>query len=208
MKRIYYFNKTACEIFTHLNKTFYFRFKTEHNNILFYNKIKEEMKNSNDYSIEYFLNQWKENNISNLEYTMWLNFFSNRSLRDITQYPVFPWILQKYELNQSLITNPEIRDFNLPIGLMELSERGKQRKKNYINFYEMMKEELQIPNKTIFNKIKNILTCNEDKIDYINMDYDKIPYVFGSHFSNPAYVSHYLTRLFPLLMLLIDYLLI
>ena len=29
------------------------------------------------------------------------------------------------------------------------------------------------------------------------MDYDKIPYVFGSHFSNPAYVSHYLTRLFP-----------
>ena len=197
LKRIYYFNKTACEIFTHLNKTFYFRFKTEHNNILFYNKIKEEMKNSNDYSIEYFLNQWKENNISNLEYIMWLNFFSNRSLRDITQYPVFPWILQKYELNQYLITNPEFRDFTLPIGLMELSERGKQRKKNYINFYKMMKEELPIPEKTIVNKIKNILTCIEDKIDYINMDYDKIPYVFGSHFSNPAYVSHYLTRLFP-----------
>ena len=145
------------------------------------------MKNSNDYSIEYFLNQWKENKISNLEYTMWLNFFSNRSLRDITQYPVFPWILQKYELNQSLITNPVIRDFNLPIGLMELSERGKQRKKNYINFYNMMKEELQIPNKTIFNKIKNIIAMNIDKIDYVNMDYDKIPYVFGSHFSNSTF---------------------
>ena len=28
---------------------------------------------------------------------MWLNIFSNRSYNDISQYPVFPWILTQYE---------------------------------------------------------------------------------------------------------------
>ena len=31
----------------------------------------------------------------------------------------------------------------------------------------------------------------------VNIEYEKIPYCFGSHFSNGAYVSHYLCRLFP-----------
>ena len=34
---------------------------------------------------------------------MWLNIFSNRSFRDITQYPVFPWLLQFYDLNNKTL---------------------------------------------------------------------------------------------------------
>ena len=30
-----------------------------------------------------------------------------------------------------------------------------------------------------------------------NIDYEKIPYIFGTHFSNEMYVSHFLVRLFP-----------
>ena len=39
---------------------------------------------------------------------------------------------------------------------------------------------------------------NLDKLYYdLDIPYDFLPYVFGSHFSNAMYVSHYLCRLFP-----------
>ena len=28
---------------------------------------------------------------------MWMNIFGNRSYNDISQYPIFPWTLSKYE---------------------------------------------------------------------------------------------------------------
>ena len=80
---------------------------------------------------------------------------------------------------------------------MELTEKGKDRKNNYIYSYKMMVEELNLPEKTFKDKLFDFLTLNKEEIDNIELDYEKIPYVFGSHFSNPAYVSNYLTRLFP-----------
>ena len=35
--------------------------------------------------------------MTNFELLMWLNIFGNRSYNDISQYPVFPWILSNYE---------------------------------------------------------------------------------------------------------------
>ena len=43
------------------------------------------------------LDNWKDWNISTLELLLWLNILSNRSFNDISQYPVFPWILVKYK---------------------------------------------------------------------------------------------------------------
>ena len=195
LKRVYYFYRTAYEIFTNYNKSFYFRFKTENEGIKFYNKINENI--GKIITIEEKRTDWKNNKISNLEYLMWLNIFSNRSLRDITQYPICPWILEEYDLNKDIKSKPKFRDFKLPIGLMEIGEKGKKRKENYINFYNIMKAELNIPKPQ--NSFLSNIFCpvKKKEIDEIELDYDKIPYVFGSHFSNSAYVSHFLTRLFP-----------
>ena len=38
----------------------------------------------------------------------------------------------------------------------------------------------------------------------INFEYEKIPYCFGSHYSNGMYVSHYLARLFPYALTMIE----
>eukprot|EP00349_Pseudokeronopsis_sp_Brazil_P000901 CAMPEP_0202961766 /NCGR_PEP_ID=MMETSP1396-20130829/5838_1 /ASSEMBLY_ACC=CAM_ASM_000872 /TAXON_ID= /ORGANISM="Pseudokeronopsis sp., Strain Brazil" /LENGTH=68 /DNA_ID=CAMNT_0049681841 /DNA_START=1078 /DNA_END=1284 /DNA_ORIENTATION=- len=38
--------------------------------------------------------QWK---ISNFEYLMALNMLSGRSYSDLSQYPVFPWVLVDFE---------------------------------------------------------------------------------------------------------------
>ena len=33
--------------------------------------------------------------------------------------------------------------------------------------------------------------------DRINLEFNQIPYFYGSHYSNPTYVSHFLSRIFP-----------
>jgi hypothetical protein len=115
---------------------------------------------------------WK---ISNFEFLMWLNLISNRSYADLTQYPIFPWIIKNYSGNKIEFPN-DIRDFTVPMGMMELSERGKARKKGYINDFKSSG----------------------------TTEMDRPPWVFGSHYSNSTYVTHYLTRLFPFYYLAIE----
>ena len=39
---------------------------------------------------------WQTKQISNYEYLMHLNQAGNRSFSDLSQYPVFPWVLSNY----------------------------------------------------------------------------------------------------------------
>jgi factor associated with neutral sphingomyelinase activation len=50
---------------------------------------------------------------------MYLNEASNRSFSDLSQYPVFPWIIADYENDTIDLNNPKIyRDLSRPIGAM------------------------------------------------------------------------------------------
>ena len=40
---------------------------------------------------------WVNGTISNGEYLLYLNFVANRSFNDLTQYPVFPWVISEYK---------------------------------------------------------------------------------------------------------------
>ena len=40
---------------------------------------------------------WQNARISNLEYLLYCNLAAGRSFNDLTQWPVFPWILRDYE---------------------------------------------------------------------------------------------------------------
>ena len=293
--RRYYYKDSAIEIFTSKNKTYYFNFpdsykrqctlnlllskftskkeiKVHKNKLIGYDVSSSPNKyfitcntnNSVDF-LQNLLDNWKDWNISTLELLLWLNILSNRSFNDISQYPVFPWILVKYkdtfsveenktnkkvlsrsfmpnmfksnfvkkniggsfvksnsseikkkqnsnvyndnkngiesntinsianlnEINENnnyeqfniddienqVIIDKDIRNFSLPMGMMNLTELGEKRKNNYITKYTMSKKEIESGDKE--NKANNKL------------------YVYGSHYSNPLYVCHYLTRIFP-----------
>ena len=45
---------------------------------------------------------------------------------------------------------------------MELTEKGKDRKNNYIYSYKMMVEELNLPEKTFKDKLFDFLTLNKE----------------------------------------------
>ena len=300
LKRKYYDQSLGIEIYTNRNKSYYFLFLNEidRNRVLSNSSIMKFLPNqilikkkeisigiSNNTSIDLnnIITQWEKKKISTFNYIMYLNILSNRSYRDILQYPIFPWIINDYEISirkpkkekiktydieiiKYKLINLKIRDFNSPMGLLELNEKGIRRKYSYISSYlsalDNIIDDLQLNNKynevkklnkeiekinLILNKKKEIENNNKNEItssmnaisfsDIINsikksnytnkeinfdlkklefeddffeiiqnemkknpnlkFDIISLPSLFGSHFSNPAYVSHYLTRIFP-----------
>ena len=65
---------------------------------------------------------WKENIISNYNYILMLNKYSNRSYNDLNQYPTFPWIYTDYKSDKIDLKNKDnFRKFNYPIGCQSTS---------------------------------------------------------------------------------------
>ena len=55
--------------------------------------------------------------MSNFEYLMALNAFAGRTVHDLTQYPVFPWVLADYVSATLDLTDPTVyRDLSKPMG--------------------------------------------------------------------------------------------
>ena len=214
----------------------------------------KDIDNNGDYGSRSNIKEmWKNSKISNLEFLLWANIYGNRSFRDISQYPVFPWTIADYktETFDEIIKNRSIRRFELPMGLMAINDKAKERKEGYITTYKLMsldlKEEELIDfkikeedddddetnnnaqgdlnnnnnkNNADPNFVQNInddfVIINDKAINDIvlpkipiysyniekvykntSIEYEKIPYLFGSHFSNAMYISHYMGRIFP-----------
>lgn len=82
--------------------------------------VEEGVKCFDRRDLEEALNEWRAGEMSNFRYLMYLNMAAGRSYNDLSQYPVFPWVLTDYESEELDLTNPAIfRDFSLPIGAME-----------------------------------------------------------------------------------------
>ena len=229
----------------------------------------KDVDNNSEYSnIIYIKDLWKNNKISSLEYLMWINIYGNRSFRDISQFPVLPWIIDDYKTKsfEEIIKNDCIRNFKVPMGMMILDEKGKERAEGYLSCYKIMSLDLKEENfidfkikdeeqnveeeeehneirpksKTVADKpIQNIIneesnintnknpeketpivpknkknknslkipkySYNIEKL-YSNPDilYEQIPYCYGSHYSNGMYISHFLGRLFPYSLTMIE----
>ncbi|KAK3158666.1 hypothetical protein QOZ80_2AG0140040 [Eleusine coracana subsp. coracana] len=65
------------------------------------------------------MERWAKWEISNFEYLMELNTLAGRSYNDITQYPVFPWVIANYESKILDLECPSTyRDLSKPIGAL------------------------------------------------------------------------------------------
>ncbi|XP_048496955.1 BEACH domain-containing protein C2 isoform X2 [Beta vulgaris subsp. vulgaris] len=80
------------------------------------------------------MERWARWEISNFEYLMQLNTLAGRSYNDITQYPVFPWILSDYTSKELNLSNPSsYRDLSKPVGALN-PERLKKFQERYSSF--------------------------------------------------------------------------
>ncbi|KAL4352831.1 hypothetical protein GQ457_06G032510 [Hibiscus cannabinus] len=80
------------------------------------------------------MERWARWEISNFEYLMQLNTLAGRSYNDITQYPVFPWILSDYSSKSLDFSDPKaFRDLSKPVGALN-PERLKKFQERYASF--------------------------------------------------------------------------
>eukprot|EP00958_Prasinococcus_capsulatus_P015740 scaffold1687_cov405-Prasinococcus_capsulatus_cf.AAC.20 len=74
--------------------------------------------------------KWVRRELSNFDYLMELNTLAGRSFNDITQYPVFPWIIADYTSETLDLKDPTMyRDLSKPVGALnpQLLERVLER---------------------------------------------------------------------------------
>ncbi|EEP78922.1 hypothetical protein UREG_03768 [Uncinocarpus reesii 1704] len=81
--------------------------------------------------------KWLKGEMSNFHYLMLVNTLAGRTFNDLTQYPVFPWVLADYTSEELDLTNPKtFRDLSKPMGCQTL-EREAEFKSRYQSFAEM-----------------------------------------------------------------------
>jgi hypothetical protein len=63
------------------------------------------------------LDAWHDGRMSNYEYLMHLNNKSGRTINDLMQYPVMPWVIKDYTSQALSLDDPAtFRDLSKPIG--------------------------------------------------------------------------------------------
>ena len=81
--------------------------------------------------------KWVKGEISNFHYLMLVNTLAGRTFNDLTQYPVFPWVLADYTSEELDLTNPRsFRDLSKPMGC-QTPEREAELRERYGAFAEM-----------------------------------------------------------------------
>ena len=126
LKRRYLHDDNGCELFTKSRKSFFFVFSENDRNWFLkeiarrypslYIQNDSPAKVLKDFDI---VRLWQHGRLSNYEYLYWLNIIGGRSFHDLSQYPVYPWVLSQYtEPTLDLSDQNSYRDLSKPIGTL------------------------------------------------------------------------------------------
>ncbi|KAJ1621813.1 BEACH domain-containing protein, partial [Pavlovales sp. CCMP2436] len=75
--------------------------------------------------------RWQNGHLSNFEYLLALNTLAGRTESDLTQYPVFPWVLRDYKSERLDLSDPaSFRDLSRPMGA-QTAERARRFAERY-----------------------------------------------------------------------------
>ncbi|KAG9396539.1 BEACH domain-containing protein [Carpediemonas membranifera] len=112
--------------------------------------------------------RWAEGGVSNFRYLMAVNTMAGRTFNDLSQYPVFPFVLKDYTAETIDLSDPGVyRDLSKPMGAQD-----ECRLQFFVDRYGQTKTMQQEGSGTA-------------------------PYHYGTHYSNASTALHYLVRLEP-----------
>ena len=87
------------------------------------------------------LEDWQQGRLSNLAYLLKLNQLAGRSYNDLSQYPVFPWVLADFQSPKlNLSSTSSFRDLNMPVGA-----QTKEGREEIHAHYELMRSSSMVP---------------------------------------------------------------
>ena len=170
----------SLEIFITNGKSYFFNFfKTEEvkKAYTYFNDINKVLKQKNTsflcyYNIKDVVSKFRNGEITNYEYLLYLNKYSTRTYNDLSQYPVFPWlVLDHWKLKKIF----EIKN-----------EQINEKEKEISSYIRKMNYAISIQ--------------SEESRAQCKMNYEsekKNPNHLNTHYSTPAYIFYYLMRLNP-----------
>lgn len=98
MKYRYLARDTGLMIYSYIIKypiLLIFESESQRDNIFTFLQARAKFKNPIESLFEH-TERWKYGQLTNFEYLIYLNNLSNRSSLDLTQYPIFPWVISSY----------------------------------------------------------------------------------------------------------------
>ena len=117
--------------------------------------------------------RWRRGEMSNFDYLMYLNIAAGRSYNDLTQYPVFPWILCDYDSPTIDLSDPRVyRDLTKPVGALNPEK---------LETYQAKYDSIAL--------LGNHGATEGDTL--------MKPFFYGSHYSSAGTVLQFLIRLEP-----------
>ena len=172
----------SIEIYLKNGKSYFFNFFKEAKAKPIYERFNEKKSQFNftfdiDYNqkeIKNISSKFHEGKLSSYLYILYLNKYATRTYNDLSQYPVFPWLVLDHnkvdniyeyfenKTNVNNVTEPDLRDMKYPISMQSESKR------------------------------KDAITKYEDEKEYHNFLSH-----FNTHYSNSAFIFYYLMRLNP-----------
>ena len=136
--RYYNYQHNTFEIYSWFSTDFDLIFDQSEGFPTILSKLPQEMKTITprigSTSLPTLTEEWRNNKIATYDYLLGVNYVAGRSFCDLSQYPVFPWIMSDYEdklPNPDDTENADIgRDLRVPMGMI-----GKQRAEIFLKTY-------------------------------------------------------------------------
>lgn len=104
-KRRHLLRQIGLELFMQDGTSVLFSFETSAMQSHVYSILKShpDLAHLSNTSIEDVTRKWQEGKVSNFEYLMYLNNEADRSVNDLAQYPVFPWVIKVSQLRGNTV---------------------------------------------------------------------------------------------------------
>ena len=108
----------AIEIYLKNGKSYFFNFLSKENSKFILDKFKEntllkdKIQEKDNFKIQKITNEWVEERLSTYEYLLFINKYSSRTFHDSNQYPIFPWLMISYPIQN---INDDFRNFKFPM---------------------------------------------------------------------------------------------
>eukprot|EP01137_Pigoraptor_chileana_P021867 Opistho-2@86107 len=140
--------------------------------------------------------RWQYGRMSNFDYLLHLNSLADRSFNDLTQYPVFPWVITDYISTKLDLTNPKsYRDLSKPIGAL-----NPQRLELFKDRYDEMPDpkflygtHYSTPGYVLYYLVRiapeYMLCLQNGKFDHADRLFHSVPETWSGVLSSPADVK-------------------
>ncbi|KJE90664.1 neutral sphingomyelinase activation associated factor, variant 1 [Capsaspora owczarzaki ATCC 30864] len=121
VKRRYLLRQIGLELFLNNDTSLFFAFGSQEERDRFHDQLLLQPSiNVQPSDTENLTLRWQRGEVSNYDYLYALNSLADRSVNDLTQYPVFPWVISDYTSASLDLNSPStFRDLTKPIGALD-----------------------------------------------------------------------------------------